>query len=99
MQKMLRRTVNVGQEYALHIWTIFLFTLATLLSLFLLAGLLDWDSLPLIAAFIAVWSIAGIAVSLYALAQIRGKAEQIKSDVQRIKMMLNKQYGKIGKLQ
>ena len=94
MQKILRRTVTVGRQYALHLWTIFLFVLAIALSLFLLSAILDWDSFPVIAAFIIVWCVAGITVSLYALIQIRDKASQIKADVQRIKMMLNSSYGK-----
>ena len=91
---MLRRTVTVGRQYALHLWTLFLFVLAILLSLFMLAALLEWGSFAAIAYLIIVWCALGIAVSFYALTRIREKAAQIKTDVQRIKMMLNSAYGK-----
>jgi len=78
---MLRRTVTVGTQYALHIWTIFLFVLATLVSLFMLSAMLDWDSFEAIAVMIIIYCIAGITVSVYALSRIKDVAQQIKDDL------------------
>ena len=91
---MLRRTVTVGTKYALHIWTVFLAVLCVLLSLLILSIGFDWESFAFIATLVAIYSTLGIIVSMYALWQIQNKAEQIKADVIRLKMLLNAAYGK-----
>jgi hypothetical protein len=80
MQKMLRRTVTVGTNYALHIVTIYLFALCSLLALMILSIGFDWQAFVWIAGIVCFWTVAGIFTCMYTLSQIDGAVEQIRQD-------------------
>jgi len=84
MQKLLRRTVTVGKNYALHIFTTYLFALCSLLALLILSLAFDWSAFVWIAAIVIVWCVAGISVGLYALSRIESAREQVTADLVRL---------------
>ena len=81
---MLRRTVTVGIQYALHIWIGYLIILTAILIILFYSREWGSDEFRAASTVVVVYVMVGIITSVVCLCQIEEKAQQIREDLDRL---------------
>ena len=81
---MLRRTVTVGRQYALHIWIGYLIILTAILIILFYSREWGSDEFRAASTVVVIYVMVGIITSVVCLCQIEEKARQIREDLDRL---------------